>query len=143
MSSPTNQVAPIPVGPDAVAAMSPSNYVTAQTLRDGDPAEREAVHLTSADDKFTVGSWRAEPYAEYIENYPGDEYTRVLEGSITLTGDDGVAHTFERHVHDVDSGDALEKLSDKMQSAAHAARRVIELSRTRLRIRNELVNVLR
>jgi len=70
VSSPTNQVAPIPVGPDAVAAMSPSNYVTAQTLRDGDPAEREAVHLTSADDKFTVGSWRAEPYAEYIENYP-------------------------------------------------------------------------
>ena len=94
MSSPTNQVAPIPVGPDAVAAMSPSSYVTAQTLRDGDPAEREAVHLTSADDKFTVGSWRAEPYAEFIENYPGDEYTRVLEGSITLTGDDGVAHTF-------------------------------------------------
>ena len=45
----------------------------------GNPAEREAVHLTSTDDKFTVGSWRAEPYAEYIENYPGDEYTRVLE----------------------------------------------------------------
>ena len=60
----------------------------------GNPAEREAVHLTSTDDKFTVGSWRAEPYAEYIENYPGDEYTRVLEGSITLTGDDDVAHTF-------------------------------------------------
>lgn len=37
---------------------------------------------------------RAEPYAEFIESYPGDEYTRVLEGSITLTGDDGVAHTF-------------------------------------------------
>ena len=83
--SPTIQMAPIPVGPDAVAAMSPSNYVTAETLREGDPAERGAIHLSSGDDKFAVGSWRAEPYAEFIESYPCDEYTRVLEGSITLT----------------------------------------------------------
>lgn len=87
-------VATIPVGPDAVAAMSPSSYVTAETLREGDPAEHEAVHLGSADEKFTVGSWRAQPYAEFIESYPGDEYTRVLAGSVTLTGDDGVARTF-------------------------------------------------
>ena len=26
--------------------------------------------------------------------YPGDEYARVLSGSLTLTGDDGVAQTF-------------------------------------------------
>ena len=70
--------------------MWPSSDVTAETLRDGDPAEREAVHLSSGDEKFTVGSWRAQPYAEFIEAYPGDEYTRVLEGSVTLTGDDGV-----------------------------------------------------
>jgi uncharacterized protein len=87
-------VAPIPVPPEAAAAVTPSGYVTEATLREGNPAEREAVHLSSADAKFTVGSWRAEPYAEFIENYPGDEYIRVLEGLITLTGDDGVAHTF-------------------------------------------------
>ncbi|AKS35536.1 cupin domain-containing protein [Mycolicibacterium goodii] len=84
----------IPCGADAVAAMTPSAYVTAESLREGDPAEHEAVHLSSCDGRFTVGSWRAEPYAEFIECYPGDEYTRVLEGSITLTGEDGVAHTF-------------------------------------------------
>lgn len=93
-STETTFVALIPTGPDAVAAMTPSGYVTAETLREGDPAETELGHLASADEKFAVGSWRAEPYAEFIESYPGDEYTRVLEGSITLTGEDGVAHTF-------------------------------------------------
>lgn len=87
-------VNPIPVGAEGAAAMSPSAYVTAESLREGDPAEHEAVHLSSDDAKFTIGSWRAQPYAEFIESYPGDEYTRVLEGSITLTGDDGVAQTF-------------------------------------------------
>ncbi|MGV9711836.1 cupin domain-containing protein [Gordonia sp. NPDC003424] len=78
----------------ARAAMTPSAYVTTETLRDGDPREREAIHLTSDDEKFIVGSWEAQPYTEYIESYPGDEYARVLEGSVTLTGDDGVAHTY-------------------------------------------------
>jgi uncharacterized cupin superfamily protein len=54
-----SEVAAIPIGSDV--AMSPSSYVTAETLKEGDPAEREAVHLSSADDKFTVGSWSAEP----------------------------------------------------------------------------------
>ncbi len=94
MTSLSSPVAAIPTGPDALAAMTPSSYVTPETLREGDPAEREASHLVSADEKFAVGSWTAQPYAEFIESYPGDEYTRVLEGSITLTGDDGVAHTF-------------------------------------------------
>lgn len=89
-----SSVATIPVGPDAVAAMSPSGYVTVDSLREGDPAEHDAVHLSSSDDKFTVGTWRAQPYAEFIEFYPGDEYTRVLEGSVTLTGSDGVPHSF-------------------------------------------------
>lgn len=84
----------IPTGPNAVETMIPSAYVTAETLREGSPHEHETVHLTSADSRFTVGSWRAQPYAEFIEAYPGDEYTRVLEGSVTLTGADGVANTF-------------------------------------------------
>ena len=87
-------VHPIPTDAENVAAMTPSAYVTADTLRAGDPREHEMVHLSSGDEKFTVGSWRAEPYREFIECYPGDEYTRVLEGSVTLTSDDGVAHTF-------------------------------------------------
>ncbi len=84
----------IPTGETAVSAMTPCAYVTPESLREGDPRESDLTHLSSADTKFTVGSWRAEPYSEYIESYPGDEYARVLEGSVTLTGDDGVAQTF-------------------------------------------------
>lgn len=84
----------IPTGDAAAAAMSPCAYVTPESLREGDPRERDLNHLSSADEKFSVGSWTAEPYSEFIESYPGDEYARVLDGSVTLTGDDGVAQTF-------------------------------------------------
>ncbi|MFF5584920.1 cupin domain-containing protein [Streptomyces hygroscopicus] len=40
------------------------------------------------------GPARQEPYAEYIEAYPGDEYTRIIEGRVTLTQDDGTTWTF-------------------------------------------------
>ncbi|MDJ0394855.1 cupin domain-containing protein [Rhodococcus sp. G-MC3] len=84
----------IPVGSRLIEKMAPSSYVTAETLRSGDPQETEAVHLTSADSKFLTGSWSAQPYTEFIESYPGDEYTRVLEGSVTLTTDGGTPRTF-------------------------------------------------
>lgn len=40
----------------ARTAMTPSAYVTSETLRAGDPAEREATHLVSADEKFVVSA---------------------------------------------------------------------------------------
>ena len=90
----TPTVQRVPAGEEARAAMSPCAYVTAESLREGDPREHDLAHLSSTDGRFTSGSWRAEPYAEFIEAYPGDEYARVLAGSVTLTGDDGVAQTF-------------------------------------------------
>jgi hypothetical protein len=44
------EVSAIPVGSDV--AMSPSGYVSAETLKEGDPAEREAITLTKG--------WRGE-----------------------------------------------------------------------------------
>lgn len=76
------------------ARFSPSAYVTDQALREGQPEERELLHLASVDDRFSVGTWQAQPYAEYVENHAGYEYTRVLEGRVTLTSDDGTAHSF-------------------------------------------------
>lgn len=92
----TDQATPALIATDdaSLASMTPSSYVSAETLRAGDPAEREAIHLTSADDKFIIGSWEAQPYTEFIEAYPGDEYASILTGEVTLTGDDGVAHTY-------------------------------------------------
>ncbi|RZK84434.1 MAG: hypothetical protein EOP26_08670 [Rhodococcus sp. (in: high G+C Gram-positive bacteria)] len=55
-------VHPIPTDARNIAAMTPSAYVTADTLQAGDPKEHEMVHLSSGDDKFTVGS-------------PGDAFT--------------------------------------------------------------------
>jgi hypothetical protein len=81
-SSALSEVAAIPVGSDV--AMSPSSYVTAETLKEGDPAERKAVHLSSADgvghvfgpgDSFTLTKgWRGdyrvtEPLVEQFAIY--------------------------------------------------------------------------
>lgn len=84
----------IPNGSEALAAMEPSSYVTADALREGDPAERHLVHLISADQKFMIGTWQAQPYAEFVESYPGDEYTLILEGQVTLTDPDGTHRTY-------------------------------------------------
>ena len=59
-------VGPIAGGIDAAAAVSPSNYVTAESLREGDPAECEAVHLT----KGWRGEYRmTEPLVKQFDNY--------------------------------------------------------------------------
>lgn len=84
----------IPTGTKALEASKPSDYVSPAGLRDGDPNERQLVHLTSTDGKFLAGTWYAQPYAEYVEEYPGDEYTHILEGQVTLTDADGTQRTF-------------------------------------------------
>jgi uncharacterized cupin superfamily protein len=84
----------ISTGTLARESMTPSEYVTSATLREGNPSEHHTVHLSAEDARFTIGSWRAQPYAEFIESYPGDELAHVIEGTVVLTGDDGKAHTF-------------------------------------------------
>lgn len=74
--------------------LSPSSYITDQSLRAGEPNEHDQVHLNSNDQKLTVGSWTADPYTEFIESYPGDEYTRIVHGRVTLTAVDGQIWTF-------------------------------------------------
>ena len=72
----------------------PSVYVTAETLRAGDPKEREAVLYANPEGTFVVSVWAAEPYTEYIDGYPGDEYIRVLAGTLILTTHGGEPQTF-------------------------------------------------
>jgi uncharacterized cupin superfamily protein len=81
--------------PDFFVEMTPSTYVSPEGLREGVPHETEVVQLISADGRFTIGTWRAEPYTEFVESYPGDEYSRVLQGRVTLlNADDGQSHRF-------------------------------------------------
>lgn len=89
-----SKIRPVPVAAAARPNMTPSAYVTAEALRGGDPRERELSHLVSADGRYTVGVWSAEPYSEYVDSHEGYEYTLVLEGRVTLTGADGEARSF-------------------------------------------------
>ncbi|MDN4465726.1 DUF861 domain-containing protein [Microbacterium aurantiacum] len=73
--------------------MAPSGYVVPEALREGNPQERELAHLTSTDERFSVGVWSAEPYSEFVDRHEGYEYTYVMEGRVSLTDDNGT-HTF-------------------------------------------------
>jgi uncharacterized cupin superfamily protein len=72
--------------------LTPCNYVLAEGLIEGDPQEREHVYFAS--DAFTVAVWEAQPYAERIDSYPGDEFAHVIRGRLTLTDPDGTSQTF-------------------------------------------------
>lgn len=85
----------VPTGEPARVQMAPSAYVTAEALREGSPNETELAHLVSDDGNFTVGVWSADPYSEQVIDHDGYEYTLVLEGSVSLTGEDGVTHTYK------------------------------------------------
>jgi len=76
------------------AELTPCHYVAAEGLIDGDPQEREYLYLTTPDNSYTVGIWEAQPYSERITGYPGNEFCTVLQGELTLQGDDGVTETF-------------------------------------------------
>lgn len=84
----------VPSGRHARSTMTPSSYVTAEAFRSGSPEEKAATHLTSPDERFTVGLWSAEPYTEDVTDHDGYEYTLVLEGRVTLTDEDGTVHSF-------------------------------------------------
>lgn len=89
-----SSVALIPTTPDVDSLLKPSDCIDPAHLRTPAPVETAVTHLASADEKFSIGTWRAEPYTEYIEAYPGDEYTRIIEGCVTRTQDDGTTRTF-------------------------------------------------
>lgn len=84
----------VPTAETADRRMTASAYVPGDAVTHGAPRERELAHLSSADERFTVGVWSAEPYAERVNSFDGYEYTVVLQGRVTLTHTDGTQHTF-------------------------------------------------
>ena len=59
-------------------------------------AQTEIGHtaFTNAQGNVTAGVWECSPCLETIERYGVDEICTVLGGSVTVTGEDGIAHTF-------------------------------------------------
>lgn len=83
-------VIPITLPPDdELVACQYAGHIT-----DGDPREREYIYFSAPDGSFTVGLWEAQPYAENIASYAGDEFCYVIRGQVTLTDTDGTARTF-------------------------------------------------
>lgn len=74
-------------------ALQPSQYVTAENLKSGEAIENAQMFLSSDDERFHVGVWECSPCCEEIQSYPGDEYCRVLEGTVEITAD-GETNTY-------------------------------------------------
>lgn len=58
------------------------------------PALTRTASLFEPGGGLTAGVWEAEPFTEYIEEYPVDEVCVVLEGTIHLLLPDGTSESF-------------------------------------------------
>lgn len=79
---------------EASKNMEPSHYIHPDTILEGAAVERAHFFLASKDDKFFAGVWECTPCKEKVSSYPGDEFMTVLEGSVTVTDDQGITATY-------------------------------------------------
>lgn len=86
---------PIRLRPDvALADMKASNFTDPDDFTTGDKTELIDMHFATEDEKILVGVWECAPCREEIDSYPAHELMSVISGSVTVTDDDGNAHTF-------------------------------------------------
>lgn len=74
-------------GPEGWLASLKEPFEAAQLI-EGDAVGNDHIYFESKSRGIRAGIWRAEPYTEYFENYPCDEFMYVLEGSVTLENND-------------------------------------------------------
>ncbi len=79
---------------DPKAGMAPSHLTDPASFLVDDPKELSHTFFTNAAGNVTAGVWECSPCKEEIARYGVDELCTVLSGSVTVTGADGVAHTF-------------------------------------------------
>jgi uncharacterized protein len=72
-----------PQGPAGWADAPDAPLETAKLIS-GSPLGRDHVYFNANDGKLRAGIWRSQPYTEFYESYPCDEFMHVLEGSVTL-----------------------------------------------------------
>ena len=82
---------------DPKTGMTPGKF--AGDVIEGNPVER--VHrffVTKRDtmSEMRVGVYEGSAYAEKVVDYPCDEMSFVLEGSVTVTNEDGRQEVFEK-----------------------------------------------
>lgn len=94
MLLPMMPIDPFSIDPKDIAFSDTDwNAVDGARVIEGTPQSAARIFYTSSDEKFcagvygcTAGKWRV----SYTEN----EFCTLLEGSVTMTGDNGVSHTF-------------------------------------------------
>ena len=82
-------------GGDPATGMVPSNMVDPDDFTTDDRTELISHHYTTDDQSIMTGVWECAPCKEVIEAYPVHEMMTVLDGSVTVTGADGQADTYE------------------------------------------------
>ncbi len=88
---------PVKLAPNGLSGTLESiTVVDPATVTSGKAVETGASYMGDEGDSLLVGIWNCTPYAEVFsgEGYPADEFCQVLEGSVTLTSEDGTAHVY-------------------------------------------------
>lgn len=75
--------------------LRPMGYISPDTVTDGTLDERGHLFFSNAEGTVNAGVWECTPCTERIRDYPYDQCCFVLEGSLTITDEDGHAETFK------------------------------------------------
>jgi len=70
------------------------HYIDPATVADGPAEEVGHIFFTNVAGNVNVGVWACSPCTERVRDYPYDQCCFVLEGSLTITDEDGHPETF-------------------------------------------------
>lgn len=82
-----------PSGPDGWGGLPNQQLEHAELLK-GMPIGLDHAYFSKPG--LRSGIWRCGAYTERYDDYPVDEFMVVLEGEVTLTGDDGASDTYRK-----------------------------------------------
>ncbi|TJW00101.1 MAG: DUF861 domain-containing protein [Mesorhizobium sp.] len=83
-----------PSGPHGWMQVDDTPLKTAELI-DGTPRGLDHVYHQRAESGLVTGIWRSSPYTEFYDSYPVDEFMYVVDGSVTLEGED-FSETFRK-----------------------------------------------
>lgn len=59
------------------------------------PVQRDHVHFTNDAGNMFVGMWDSTPFESELKPFPCHEFVQLLDGEVTITDGNGVAHQFK------------------------------------------------
>lgn len=82
-------------GPEGWLALPAQPLEHAELIK-GVPIGLDHAYFARPEVPLRAGIWRCGPYVERYDDYPVDEFMIVLEGEVTLEGDDGFRGTYRK-----------------------------------------------